>query len=62
MKLGRFFAIMPLWNNTEQTIFFPDMTYLKKNKPERVFGLQVRRRELDFFKILEMFWIFWGIF
>ena len=30
------------------------------NKPERVFGLQVRWKELDTFKILEIFWdIFW---
>ena len=34
----------------------------RENKPERVFGLQVRCRELDIFKILEMFWIFWGNF
>ena len=27
-----------------------------KNKPERVFGLQVRCRELDSFKILGIFW------
>ena len=33
------------------------------NKPERVFGLQVRWRELDTFKVSENFWeIFWGIF
>ena len=35
------------------------------NKPERVFGLQVRCRKLDIFKIsrncLELFWIFEGI-
>ena len=41
----------------------------KKNEPEWVFGLQVRCRELDIFKIrnflrncLEFFWIFFGIF
>ena len=28
----------------------------KTNNPERVFGLQVRYRELDIFKILEIFW------
>ena len=34
-----------------------------KNKPERVFSLQVRCRELDIFKILEIFWeIFWNLF
>ena len=32
------------------------------NKPERGFGLQVRCRKLDIFKILEIFWIFWGEF
>ena len=35
------------------------------NKPERVFGLQMRCRELDIFKIrnsLEILWIFWGFF
>ena len=36
---------------------------INKNKPERVFGLQVRWRELDTFKILEKFWeIFWKCF
>ena len=34
----------------------------KINKPERVFGLQVRCRELDIFKILEISWIFGGNF
>ena len=40
-----------------------------RNKPERVFGLQVPCRELDIFKIgnclrncLEIFWIFSGNF
>ena len=34
-----------------------------KNKPERVFGLQVRCRELDIFKILEIVWeIVWKFF
>ena len=38
-----------------------------KNKPERVFGLQVRCRELEFFEILfwnflDFFWNFWGSF
>ena len=44
-------------------IFVSDLevTFWRK-KPERVFGLQVRCRELDIFKILEMFWIFWGEF
>ena len=41
----------------------------KKNKPERLFGLQVRCRELDIFKIriflrncLKIFWEFFGFF
>ena len=40
-----------------------------QNKPERVFGLQVRCRELDIFKIrnflrncLQIFWIYSGFF
>ena len=36
--------------------------YVEKNKPESVFGLQVRCRELDIFKILEFFWIFMEFF
>ena len=36
-------------------------TYSLVNKPERVFGLQVRCRELDIFKIIEFF-EFWGDF
>ena len=33
------------------------------NQPERVFGLQVRYKELDIFKILQKFWdIFWKFF
>jgi hypothetical protein len=51
------------------------MSFFIQNKPERVFGLQVRCKELDIFKIffgifldffLEFFgiffWEFWGIF
>ena len=34
-----------------------------KNKPEKVFGLQVRCKELDIFKVSEIFWeIFWNFF
>ena len=35
---------------------------LRVNKPERVFGLIVRCRELDIFKILGIFWAFFGHF
>ena len=51
-------------------IFFDTWFYLtvifvraifQKNKPERVFGLQVRWRELDTFKILHFFGIFLDI-
>ena len=63
--------------NTKKCVIFIYISQGKmdkmKNKPERVFGLQVRCRELDIFKIrnffrncLEIFWIyqgfFWGIF
>ena len=45
----------------------PSTTYIRQstpkvnfyfNKPERVFGLQVRCSDLDIFKILGIFWIF----
>ena len=35
---------------------------IKINKPERVFSLQVLWRELDIFKILEIFWKLFGFF
>ena len=44
-------------------LFSADPTIFTKNKPERVFSLQVRWRELDTFKILEIFWeIVWKLF
>ena len=41
---------------------FLQMSKSVQNKPERVFGLQVRCKELDIFKILEIFRIFRGNF
>ena len=48
---------------------FLAISWFWKNKPERVFGLKVRCRELDIFKILdifgiflEFFWNFFGFF
>ena len=43
----------------EVSLLSSSLFIFKYNKPERVFGLQMRCRELDSFKILE---IFWGIF
>ena len=55
------------WDKTMYVYFFvsvyKNFGEWKKNKPKRVFGLQVRCRELDVFKILEIFWeIDWKFF
>ena len=55
--------------HSEQPTFLPESRIYRAkrviwniNKPERVFGLQARCRELDIFKILEFFLDIWGIF
>ena len=56
IQLSRFFPVQKMpFNDKIQLQAFSDLQY---NKPERVFGLQVRWRELDTFKFLEIFWIF----
>ena len=52
-------ALLSLKTETESlkpyTVLSFDLQSGVKNKPERVFGLQVRCKELDIFKILGIF-------
>ena len=49
-------------SHTNPQWILPTFVWLYLNKPETFFGLQVRCRELDISKILEIFWIFWEDF
>ena len=67
VHLGRHFNLSHLPElikaaKSQKVFSCPLNLHANENKPERVFGLKVRCRELDIFKILEFFEKLFGIF